>query len=399
MQVLQQKVKKLAKELKPTTIAWRRHIHAHPELSFEEHQTVAFVEKTLSEMGIDQYERKATTGLVVKIKGKNPEKREIALRADMDALPIHEQNEVPYCSKVEGVMHACGHDVHTASLLGAANILHQTKSDWEGTVRLIFQPGEERIPGGASLMIKDQALEHPRPTSIIGQHVMPFIPVGKVGFRSGLYMASADEIYLKVKGKGGHAATPHLNIDPVMITVQVLSALQQVISRKNNPKIPSVLSFGSIETPGASTNVIPNEVLLAGTFRTLDETWRAEAHEQIEKIAKITAQALGGECEVEIRKGYPHLKNHEQLTKRNRQRAEDYLGAENVEELDVWMAAEDFSYYTQMMDGCFYRLGTRNEAKNIISSVHTPTFDIDEDAIEIGAGLMAWLAICEVQDW
>ena len=387
-----QKIKDLAAAYKEEVIANRRHLHQHPELSFEEHQTASYVEDQLRKIGISDVERKAETGIVALIRGKNPEKKTIALRADMDALPIQETNEVPYKSKNQGVMHACGHDVHTSSLLGSSKILHELRNEFEGTIKLIFQPGEERVPGGASLMIKDKALENPKPTAIIGQHVMPLIPAGKVGFRPGMYMASADELYLTIKGKGGHGAMPETLVDPVLVTSHIIVALQQVVSRRASPKIPSVLSFGKVIADGA-TNVIPNEVKVEGTFRTLDEDWRQKAHEIMVKIAKGIAEGMGAEVDFEVRKGYPFLKNDPLLTANSISAAKDYLGEENVVDLDIWMAAEDFSYYTQEMDGCFYRLGTRNEEKGIISGVHTPTFDIDENALGISTGLMAYLAI------
>lgn len=394
--MLKDQIRTLAKTYKSEFISNRRHLHANPELSFQEYKTAEFVTSKLKEIGITQYETKADTGIVALIEGNNPSKKTIALRGDMDALPIMEENDVPYKSQNPGVMHACGHDVHTSSLLGAAKILHELKDQFEGTVKLIFQPGEELIPGGASLMIKDKALENPRPSGIVGQHVMPLIPVGKVGFRSGMYMASADELYITVKGKGGHGAMPEMLADPVLMASHMIVALQQVVSRNASPKIPSVLSFGRIEALGA-TNIIPNEVKIQGTFRTLNEEWRAKAHIQMVKIAKGIVEGMGGEVDFEVRKGYPFLKNAEELTERAKNAAKDYLGEENVEDLDIWMAAEDFSYYTQEIDGCFYRLGTRNESKGITSGVHTPTFDIDEDAMEIGAGLLAWIAVNELQ--
>jgi amidohydrolase len=390
-------IKAIARQIKQEIIHSRRHLHAHPELSFQEYQTVAFVEKQLRSFGISQVEHKAGTGLVALIEGKNPGKKTIALRADMDALPIIEQNDVPYKSQNPGVMHACGHDVHTASLLGAARILHEMKDGFEGTVKLIFQPGEELIPGGASLMIKDKALENPKPSGIIGQHVMPLIPVGKVGFRKGMYMASADELYITVKGKGGHGAMPETLVDPVLIASHMIVALQQVVSRNASPKVPSVLSFGRVEALGA-TNIIPNEVKIQGTFRTLDEDWRAKAHQHMLRIAHGIVEGMGGQLDFEIRKGYPFLKNAEELTENARLAAVDFLGQENVLDLDIWMAAEDFAYYTQEIDGCFYRLGTRNEARGITSGVHTPTFDIDEEALEIGSGLMAYIAVNELRN-
>ena len=393
--MLKDRIKSLAQAYKQEVIDLRRHLHSHPELSFKEFQTAAFVAEKLKEIGITEIESKATTGWSALIKGKNPEKKVVALRADMDALPIIEANEVPYKSQNPGVMHACGHDAHTASLLGAAKILNEVRDQFEGTIKLIFQPGEEIIPGGASLMIKDKVLENPRPNYILGQHVMPMIPAGKVGFRSGLYMASADELYLTIKGKGGHGAMPETFIDPVLISAHLLVALQQIVSRVANPKIPSVLSFGRVEALGA-TNIIPNEVKIQGTFRTLDEAWRAKAHQKMRQIAEGIVEGMGGQLDFEIRKGYPFLKNNPELTARSVDAARDYLGAENVLDLDIWMAAEDFAYFSQEIDGCFYRLGTRNEARGITSGVHTPTFDIEEEALEIGSGLMAWLAVSEL---
>lgn len=389
--MLKERIQQLAASVLDETIQTRRHLHAHPELSFHEHGTVAFVAAKLDELGI-AYQPMANTGLVALIKGDKPSDQVVALRADMDALPIEEANEVSYKSTKPGVMHACGHDAHTASLLGTASILNQLKSEFGGTVKLIFQPAEEVLPGGASLMIKEGVLENPKPQAIFGQHVMPLIEAGKVGFRSGKYMASTDELYVTVKGKGGHGAQPQQNIDPVLISAHILVALQQIVSRAADPKLPSVLSFGKVIANGA-TNVIPNEVKLEGTFRTLDEQWRAEAHVKMKKMAEGIAESMGGSCEFEIRKGYPFLVNEEKLTEQAKAYAEDYLGKENVLELDIWMAAEDFAYYSQVADACFYRLGTRNEAKGITSSVHTPKFDIDEQAFAISTGLMAYLAL------
>jgi len=394
--MLKDKIKGLAGLYKDQIIDYRNHLHANPELSFKEYETSAYIERELRSFGIAHIEKKADTGLVALIEGRNPAKKIVALRADMDALPIQEANDVPYKSKNDGVMHACGHDVHTSSLLGAARILNEVKEEFEGTIKLIFQPGEEVIPGGASLMIKDGVLESPHPSAIIGQHVMPLIPVGKVGFRKGMYMASADELYLTVKGKGGHGAMPETLVDPVLITAHIIVALQQIVSRNASPKIPSVLSFGKIIANGA-TNIIPNEVKVEGTFRTLNEEWRSQANKQMVKLAEGIAGAMWGSAEFEVRRGYPFLQNAPELTDRALHAAKDYLGEENVVDLDIWMAAEDFSYYTQQIDGCFYRLGTRNEQKGITSGVHTPTFDIDENALEIGAGLMAWLAVSELE--
>lgn len=390
-----EKIKSLSAEYAQDVIAIRRHLHQNPELSYQEYETANFVAARLKDIGLEPTVGVADTGITAVIEGINPKKNVVALRGDMDALPILEENDVPYKSKNEGVMHACGHDVHTSSLLGTARILNSLKTEFEGTVKLIFQPGEEKNPGGASLMIKAGALQNPAPRSIFGQHVMPLIPVGKVGFRAGMYMASADEIYLTIKGKGGHGAIPELLTDTVLITSHIIVALQQIISRNADPKKPTVLSFGKVEAKGA-TNIIPNEVKVAGTFRAMDEEWRAKAHGLITEMAQSIAKGMGAQCDVHISKGYPYLKNDPELTSRARKLAIDYLGEDNVVDLDLWMGAEDFSYYSQEMPACFYRLGTRNEAKGITSYVHTPTFDIDEEALEIGMGMMAWQAINEL---
>lgn len=393
--ILKDKIRQFSKDYLNDVISIRRHIHMYPELSFQELKTCEYVWNQLEEIGITDKHKLANTGIVAHIKGRNPEKKTIALRADMDALPITEANDVSYKSTNKGVMHACGHDAHTSSLLGVARILNQLKGDFEGTVKLIFQPGEEKLPGGASMMIKDGVLENPIPQGIIGQHVMPMIDAGKVGFRSGIYMASTDEIYVKVKGKGGHGAMPHLTIDPVLITSHMIVALQQIVSRAANPIMPSVLSFGKVIANGA-TNVIPDEVYLEGTFRTLDEKWREEAHKRIILMATAVVEGMGGTVNFEIRRGYPALVNNPELTASAKAGAEEYLGNENVLDLDIWMAAEDFAFYSQHTKACFYRLGTRNESREIISSVHTPTFDIEESALETGMGLMAWLAVREL---
>lgn len=385
-------IKKLASEYAAEIVQIRQHLHAHPELSFEEHETSKFVFDKLNEYGLTPQQGIGGTGIVAMIEGKNANKKVIALRADMDALPIVEQNEVPYKSRNEGVMHACGHDVHTSSLLGTAKILSALREEFEGSIKLIFQPGEERIPGGATLMINDGVLQNPVPDKIIGQHVMSQIPAGKIGFKPGMYMASADEIYIKVIGKGGHAAMPDNNIDPVLITSHIIVALQQIVSRSANPKTPTVLSFGKVIANGA-TNIIPDEVYVEGTFRTLNEDWRKSAHQKMKQIAEAIAGGMGAEIEFKILNGYPFLKNNEELTMLSRSFAAEYVGEENIVDLDIWMAAEDFAYFSQQVDACFYRLGVRNEEKGITSFVHTPTFNIDESALELGTGLMAWLAI------
>jgi amidohydrolase len=390
------KIKGLATEYFADSVAIRRYLHANPELSFHEYETVAFVKKQLEAIGVTKIESMATTGLVALIEGRNPSAKIIGLRADMDALPILEANDVPYKSKNEGVMHACGHDVHTTSLLGSARILNQLKDEFEGTIKLVFQPAEEKAPGGASVMIKEGVLLNPAPSGMLGQHVAPAIPVGKVGFREGMYMASTDEIYLRVKGKGGHGAAPDQCIDPVPIASQIILSLQQIVSRIRKPTNPSVLTFGKVIANGA-TNVIPDEVYIEGTFRNMDEEWRERGLQTIESMAKGIAASFGAVCEVDFIRGYPYLENNPELTRKIRGFSEEYLGKENVVDLDLWMAGEDFAFYSQVVDSCFYRLGTRNEAKGIVSGVHTPTFDVDENAIELGMGLMAWNAIRELQ--
>ncbi len=395
---MQDKIKTLAHSLAPSVIANRQYLHAHPELSFHEQETARFVAAELCAIGLNPQEGVAGTGVVALIHGTKTStstNRTVALRADMDALPIWEANEVPYKSTVDGVMHACGHDAHTASLLGTARILTNLRDEFAGTIKLVFQPAEEKAPGGASLMIREGVLQNPTPVSMIGQHVAPNVPVGKIGFREGMYMASTDELYLTVRGKGGHAAMPDQLVDPVLIASHIVVALQQIISRNRPPASPSVLSFGRFIANGV-TNVIPNEVTLEGTWRCMNEEWREKGMAQMRKLATGLAEAMGGTCEFERVNGYPFLKNQPELTRRLRADTVSYMGADNVVDLDLWMAGEDFAFYSQVVDSCFYRLGTRNEARGITSGVHTPTFDIDEAALETGPGLMAWLAVQEL---
>lgn len=391
-----QLIKQKAAAYKAEVIAIRQHLHQHPELSFKEFKTADFIEDKLNEYGITNQKRLVKTGIIALIEGKNPNKKIIALRSDHDALPIQEENNIDYKSVNNGVMHACGHDVHTSSLLGVAKILNELKDEFEGTVKLIFQPGEEIIPGGASLIIKEGGLESPSPSKMFGQHVYPQLEAGKVGFRPGMYMASADEIYVTVKGKGGHAALPQLTIDPILIASHIIVALQQIVSRGAHPTVPTVLSFGKIIGEGA-TNIIPDEVKLEGTFRTMNEEWRAKAHQKMKKMAEDIAEGMGGECVFDIHVGYPFLVNDEELTARAKQRAIEFLGVENVVDLDLRMTAEDFAFYSQFLPTCFYRLGVKNDQKQINSGLHTSTFNVDEDALETGMGLMAWLTLKELQ--
>jgi hippurate hydrolase len=390
--MLREKIQALAGQFAGDAVAIRHHLHMHPELSYQEFETCDFIRKQLTEYGIP-HQVMATTGVVGLIEGKNPGSRVIALRADIDALPIDEENTVPYKSRRPGVMHACGHDVHTTVLLGAARILQELRGEWEGTVKLIFQPGEERNPGGASIMIREGVLENPRPQCIFGLHVHPQLETGKLSFRGGKVMASADEIYITIKGKGGHAAAPHLTVDTILCASQVIVSLQQIVSRNSSPFSPSVLSICSVQG-GHTTNVIPSEVKLMGTFRTMDEGWRFRAHQLIEQQARAVAGGMGADIDVRIDVGYPTVYNHEELNQVARSLAEDFMGNEHVQETELRMGAEDFGYYSQLIPGCFYRLGTGNIDKGIISGVHTPTFNIDENAIPIGMGMMAWLGAC-----
>ena len=386
------RIQSLAQTLLPEITAIRRHIHAHPELSFQEKETALFVKTKLTEWGIAVQSDIAGHGLVAYINGQEPDSRLIALRADMDALPIIEENDVVYKSTREGIMHACGHDAHTASLLGAAKILFELRNEWKGTIQLIFQPAEEVLPGGASLMIDAGIFKAKKPQAIFGQHVFPELPAGKVGFRPGPYMASTDELYVTVKGKGGHGAKPDKAIDPVLISAHLIVALQQVASRWTNPQMPTVLTFGKVQANGA-TNIIPNEVKLEGTFRTFSESWRKEAHVRMVQLAKGLVEGMGGEVDFRIEVGYPVVMNDEQLTHLAIEAAKEYLGEENVVPLDMRTTAEDFAYYSQQMPGCFYRLGTATPDGKKTAPVHNSRFDIDEQSLLTGMGLMAWLAL------
>ncbi|MBS1587511.1 MAG: amidohydrolase [Bacteroidetes bacterium] len=388
------RIRQKAEQYYPEVQAIRHHIHSHPELSFQEFETSKFIAGKLKEWGIEHQTGVAGTGIVGLIKGKNPEKRCIALRADMDALPILEANTISYKSQNDGVMHACGHDVHSSCLLGAARILNDLRDEWEGTVKLIFQPGEEKHPGGASLMIKDGVLENPKPDAIFALHVYPHLPVGTTGFRAGQYMASADEIYITIEGKGGHAALPQQTVDPIAIAAQVITGLQQVISRKGNPLIPSVLTFGKI-AGGFATNVIPDKVEILGTFRTMDEKWRYEAHKWIKDFTEQTCAAYGAKATIEIPAGYPSLFNDPALTAKAEGWAKEYVGAANVHTLDMRMAGEDFSFYTHHVPGCFFRIGTNKDNKEFLAPVHNAHFDINEEALKVGVGMMAWMVMAQ----
>jgi hippurate hydrolase len=389
--MLLEKIKSLAAQSAADNIQIRRHLHAHPELSYQEFETCKYVQAQLKAIGIP-FTVIATTGVLGIIEGKNPTKRVIALRADMDALPIVEENNIEYKSTKDGVMHACGHDVHTTILLGAAKILWSLREEFEGTIKLLFQPGEEKNPGGASYMIRDGALLNPAPQGIVGLHVHPGLAYGKLSFRKGRVMASADELYVSIKGPGGHAATPHQTVDTILVAAQLITSLQSIISRNRNPQNPSVLSICSIQG-GHTTNVIPSEVKLMGTFRAMDEEWRFEAHKLMVQQAQGIAIATGAEIDFKVDVGYPTVDNEPKITEAAWKLADQYMGADNVEETEKRMGAEDFGYYSQVIPGCFFRLGVRNEEQGFIHNVHTPHFNIDERAIAHGVGIMAWLGV------
>lgn len=392
-------IKRKAVECFPRLLTIRRHFHQYPELSFQEVNTAQYIQQFLEENGVPYTPGVGGTGIVANITGeKEGSVKTIALRADMDALPINEQNEVSYKSRHPGIMHACGHDVHMTSLVGAILILNDLKSKFSGIVRCIFQPGEELSPGGASLMIKEGVLEHPKPIGIIGQHVYPSLKAGQVGFRSGMMMASSDELEIRILGKGGHGAVPHNAVDPILIAAHVITACQQIVSRIGNPAIPTVLNIGKIQSVGGTFNVIPDEVQLKGTFRTFDEDWRKEGLIKIKKLIQGIAHSMGGDAVITFQKGYPFLVNEELLTEKCRKYAQEYLGVDQVKSLPMRLTSEDFAFYTHVIPGCFYRLGTDNEQGDFSNQVHSGQFNVDEKALHTGAGLMAWLAICALNE-
>lgn len=392
MEDFKKKINELADDFFDEMVEIRRHLHSNPELSEQEFKTAAFISAKLNEWGIEHKVNVGGTGIVAEIRGNDPDKKTVALRADMDALPITEENDIPYKSANNGVMHACGHDVHMTCLLGAVKILNLLKYRLTGTLRIIFQPSEEKFPGGALAMINEGVLKNPVPDKILGLHVLPTLEAGKIGTKAGKYMASTDEVYLTVKGKGGHAATPELNTDTVLIAAHIITGLQQIVSRHAPPGVPSVLSFGKVIANGR-TNIIPDIVKIDGTFRTFDEKWRAAAHEKITTLAQGIAQSMEGDCEVFIDKGYPFLINDEKVTKEVTMLSKEFLGENNVVELETRMTAEDFAYYSHQIPACFYRLGVKNKEEKEIRNLHTSTFDVDETAIKTGMSLISWLAL------
>ncbi len=393
---MKKRIKDLAVTYYQEILEIRKHLHRYPELAFEEVKTAEYISEKLHEWDIPHATGYAQTGISGIIKSTGKDGPVIALRADMDGLPISEENTHDFVSQHKGIMHACGHDVHMASLLGTLRILNEIKHEFRGQVKFVFQPSEEKYPGGALEVIKEGFLENPVPDSMLGQHVLPALEAGKIGLRPGMYMASTDEIFITINGKGGHAATPELNIDPVAIGAQVITALQQISSSYAPSEIPTVLSFGKVEAPGR-TNIIPDTFRMEGTFRTFSESWRKKAHQKIEEIATGIATSMGASCEVDIDKGYPFLVNDEEVTHKLKVLAIEYLGKENVADLNMRMTAEDFAYYSQKVPSCFYRLGIRNEEKGIVANLHTSTFDIDEKSLMTGMGVMAWIAFNQVK--
>ena len=389
---MQEKVETLAAEFESEIIGIRRHLHRNPELSAQEVSTRRFIEAKLEEWGIAYRSGYSGNGVVGIVEGRKPESRCIALRAEMDALPIEEETGLDFASENKGVMHACGHDVHMACLLGAAKILQSLKDEFEGTVKLIFQPSEEDYKGGAPVMMAQGVLQNPVPQAIYALHILPELECGRIGYRSGKYMASTDEVYLKVKGKAGHGAAPERNIDPVVASAYIITALQQIVSRQASPFTPTVLSFGRIIGEG-QTNVIPAEVNIDGTFRTFDEAWREKAHQAITRCAEETAKACGAECEVHIAQGYPSVCNDPKITQKLRATAERFVGAARVEELPLRMTADDFAFYTQQVPGCMFRLGVKPEDVDEPANLHTGRLVVDEACMKTGAGLLALLAM------
>ena len=384
------KIKELSIQIFDKVCGYRAHLHQFPELSFQEFETAKYVSNVLTTLGIEHQTNVAGTGIIAIIRGKNHTENQacVALRADLDALPILEENLVDYASKNPGVMHACGHDVHTSILLGVAEILHALKDELPQPVKLIFQPGEEKNPGGASLMIEAGVLENPKVIEMYALHVFPELEIGKVGFKEGIYMASCDEIYMTINGVGGHGAMPHQCVDPILIGANIVTSLQQIVSRKCDPKIPCVLTFGYFEGLG-DTNIIPSKVKLKGTFRTMDENWRTQAWKLIEAQASMIAESMGGTVEVEISKGYPFLANDAAVTSKLRTKAKQVLGENHVEELPIRLTAEDFAFYSQKVPVCFFRLGVGNVAKGITYGVHHPKFDVDVASMLTGMQVMA----------
>ncbi|MDP4184271.1 MAG: M20 family metallopeptidase [Bacteroidota bacterium] len=387
-----QEIQQISSQIFSEVVSIRRHLHQNPELSFHEFNTSAYICSKLTEFGIPFKNGFVKTGILARIDCGSKNGKTIALRADMDALPIQEKNNAEYCSINQGVMHACGHDLHAACLLGTAKILKQLAPQLQGTILLIFQPAEEVNPGGAKLMMEEGLFAEQEPDMIIGLHVLPELETGKAGFKSGMYMASGDEIHFKVKGQGGHGALPHKLTDTVLATAHIITSLQQIVSRNAPPEIPTVLSFGRVIANGA-TNIIPNEVEVAGTFRTMNEPWRQKAKEQMKKLACSIAEGMGATCEFDINDGYPVLYNDEALTAKAKEAAIEILGSNNVIDMDIRMTCEDFAYYSLKHPVTFFRIGVKDPDSDKVKPLHTSEFDVDENAILTGMRAMSNIAV------
>lgn len=389
---MKNKIQMLSKEIIAEAVSMRRHIHSFPELSGKEYKTSDFIREKLQQFGIENIRQIADTGIVATVFGNNCNKKRVALRAEMDALPIYEKNEFSFKSKNDGVMHACGHDVHTANLLAAAWVLNQLKNEFEGTIQFVFQPSEEAMPSGANRMLSEGIFEQRQPDAMIAIHVDPTIPVGKIGFRCGSTSASADECYITVKGKGGHGAYPAQFINPIVIASKIIIELQSL----TDLSVPTVVTFGKIEALG-KTNVVPEIAKIEGTIRAFDEKRRGEIHQQIRQKAAEIAQSFGGSVDVNILLGYPVLKTDRALTLRCKSYLEDYFDNTCMVESPLRMGADDFSYFSEKYSATLLRLGTRNESKGIVSALHTDTFDVDEDIIKIGIETLCCIALNELK--
>ncbi|MEN9699701.1 MAG: hypothetical protein RLZZ301_899 [Bacteroidota bacterium] len=374
-------------------IAWRRHIHAHPEPSFQEFETMEYVARILTEHGVSHQKGVAETGIVAIIRAdSHPQDMPcVALRADLDALPIDEQTNHEFKSTRAGYMHACGHDVHTSILLGVALVLQRHRNNLPKPIKLIFQPGEEQSPGGASLMMAAGVLSNPEVESLVALHVYPEFEVGEIGIKSGLYMASSDEIHVQIEGVGGHGALPERCINPIQMGLDWIQSCQALVKERCPQDVPQVLSFGRFEALG-STNVIPSSAQIKGTFRTMNEQWRAQVHQLLAEQATEISARYGAKLDLQIAKGYPFLQNDEVFTAHVKAVLSDTFGPEHIHELGLRMTAEDFAFYSQQKPVCFFRLGVGNQANGIVHAVHHPQFDVDERSLEVGMLAMASIA-------
>jgi amidohydrolase len=377
-------------DLKEEVIQLRRHFHMYPELSYEESDTSAFICSWLQKNGVSFRKGIAGTGIIGTIEGKAKGNRVLAIRAEMDALPISERNKTEYSSLNPGKMHACGHDAHMAMLMGTAKLLNSIGEQFGGTILLIFQPGEEKSPGGARLVIESGELNNPKPDIIIAQHILPELETGKVGYKSGRYMASCDEIYITVTGKGGHAALPGLTTDQIYIASNLVIRLKNRMSeRQTIKKIPTVLGIGRISGEGA-TNIIPEKVYISGTFRTFDENWRSEGLALVRQISVETEEEYGVKIDVNIAEGYPVLFNDEMLTSKAIGFSTELLGKDKIETYDIRMSSDDFSFYSDLAPSLYYRVGIMKKGTEMLK-LHTSDFDIDEDGLETGVANLSWL--------